>query len=499
MKPFTKILIAEHDPVDLDLVNYELENSGIHFISQVVQNEKDYVLAITNFKPDLILSDFTFPSFDGPTAFAIRQLLAPETPFIFVSGTIGEERSIELIKTGVTDYCLKDHLVTLNHKISRAIAQSAALLQKEKIQHDLLKSEKRLSRAQQLAHIGNWDLDFTQNMLNWSEETFRIYGMVPDNRRQSLDSVLYVVHPEDLDYVQKSIEKARSCVDNFFITYRIILKDGSVRYVSLDGEPEINNKGQVTGIFAITQDITEVFLLEKKLVQERKNKQKEITDAVLTAQENERAEIGKELHDNLNQILGATKLYIELAKTDPELRDMCLKKSSEYLVNVIEEIRRISKIMIIPGLNALGLFDCIKILANDLSFVHPIKIRFKVIGVDEKDLKDNLQLTIYRIVQEQLTNILKHAQASNASIMITRKGDEVILLIADNGKGFDISEMRRGVGIRNIMSRAESFHGRMEIKTQLGRGYKLRVGLPLQPTVSTSVPAGQNYITKDNE
>jgi len=99
MKTKTKILIAEHDSVDLELIQNELRQGGIDYVSEIVKNESDYINALKNFLPDIILSDYTFPSFDGPTAFKIREKLAPYTPFIFVSGTIGEEKSIELINS----------------------------------------------------------------------------------------------------------------------------------------------------------------------------------------------------------------------------------------------------------------------------------------------------------------------------------------------------------------------------------------------------------------
>jgi signal transduction histidine kinase len=127
----TKILIAEHDPVDLELLHNELKKSGINYISETVKNETDYCNALKDFVPDLILADYTFPSFDGPSAFRLREQMAPDTPFIFVSGTVGEEKSIELIKTGVTDYALKDRMFTLSPKITRALKEAKVIQQKK--------------------------------------------------------------------------------------------------------------------------------------------------------------------------------------------------------------------------------------------------------------------------------------------------------------------------------------------------------------------------------
>jgi len=137
----SKILIVENSPTDVEFLQYELNKGGILYISEVVQNEENYINALKNFVPDIILSDYALPSFSGNQAFEIRKQIAPETPFIFVSGTIGEERSIEYIKNGVTDYVLKDKLFTLNVKIKRALQDVKEKEQKKKAEEELIKSE----------------------------------------------------------------------------------------------------------------------------------------------------------------------------------------------------------------------------------------------------------------------------------------------------------------------------------------------------------------------
>jgi DNA-binding NtrC family response regulator len=132
-----KILIVEHDPNDLELLLFELGKSGINHETKVVENEVNFRKALSKFRPDIILSDYSLPSFDGYTAFKIKQIVAPCIPFIFVSGTIGEEGAVELIKNGVTDYALKDKIYTLNLKIIRALkdkdAAEAKLIADEKL------------------------------------------------------------------------------------------------------------------------------------------------------------------------------------------------------------------------------------------------------------------------------------------------------------------------------------------------------------------------------
>ncbi len=121
MVPNLKILILEDNQSDADLLHRELRKSGLSFTSEIVQTREGFENALQNFHPDIILSDYSLPSFDGVTAFRIKQNRFPNIPFIIVSGIIGEENAVELIKIGVTDYAPKDKLLTLPHKIKRAL------------------------------------------------------------------------------------------------------------------------------------------------------------------------------------------------------------------------------------------------------------------------------------------------------------------------------------------------------------------------------------------
>lgn len=111
--------------------------------------------------------------------------------------------------------------------------------------------------------------------------------------------------------------------------------------------------------------------------------------------------------------------------------------------------------------------------------LHTIKIEFRRGGIDEEDLDERLQLTIFRIVQEQLNNVLKHAKATHATINLSRKGNKILLVISDDGEGSNILEAEKGVGIINIKSRVEFYHGSVTIVSKPGEGYELKVVLPL--------------------
>src|SRR5262245_8783744 len=138
-----RILIVEDVVADAELVLLELEQAGLCGSSQRVWNKAGFVDALRNFQPHLILSDFRLPGFDGLTALGIRQLLCPDTPFIIVSGSLGEERAVQVLKAGATDYLLKSDLTRLGPAVERALAESAAQRDRKRIAREL-DAERRL-------------------------------------------------------------------------------------------------------------------------------------------------------------------------------------------------------------------------------------------------------------------------------------------------------------------------------------------------------------------
>ncbi len=267
----TKILIVEHDPTDLELIQYELKKGGIDYVSEIVQNEQDYVNALNNFIPDIILSDYSLPSFDGLTAFEMRERLAPNTPFIFVSGTIGEENSIEFIKNGVTDYALKDKLFTLTTKVKRALKESKEKQQKNEIEQERKQGESRLKEAQTIAHVGSWEIDMVLNIHHWSDELFSIFGTKRGEVLPSTELLLSFIHPDDLDIVMKKNENAYKTLGDSSFDFRFIRKDGALRYGYCRYRFETDHDRRPLRLSGIVQDITEKKLAEEALLKSETN------------------------------------------------------------------------------------------------------------------------------------------------------------------------------------------------------------------------------------
>lgn len=218
---------------------------------------------------------------------------------------------------------------------------------------------------------------------------------------------------------------------------------------------------------------------ENNPAEEKIRQQKEISETVIRALEKERSQIGRELHDNVNQLLSATKLFVDVLTPQGEQQQLIKEKSIAYIQLAIDEIRKYSKELVAPQLKEEGIVDCIRFLIEDLELVSPIRIRFTH-DLETDLLSQGKKITLFRVVQEQLKNILKHSQATAVSIFLQNRHDRLQLVIQDNGIGFDSKKVRRGIGLCNIEERVKFYNGTVDIRTAPGKGCEVEIFLPVQ-------------------
>jgi signal transduction histidine kinase len=243
--------------------------------------------------------------------------------------------------------------------------------------------------------------------------------------------------------------------------------------------PVLNDNDEILHIVSSVYDITERKQLEQALIADQINHQKQLTQATIDVQEEERKEIGKELHDNIGQLLATSKLYLDLAKStaDDTTKEM-ISHSAASISYVINGVREISHSLIPPTLGDLGLISSIKDLIETFTRTQPLEIKFNYSFFDEDLLPDNQKLMIFRIIQEQLNNIVKHANAREVVITLKNMDKLLWLEVKDDGKGFDAKKIRKGIGLANIKNRAELFGGKMEIISDAGEGCLINVMVP---------------------
>jgi signal transduction histidine kinase len=217
---------------------------------------------------------------------------------------------------------------------------------------------------------------------------------------------------------------------------------------------------------------------EQALILTKMKLNQQLIEATINGQEKEKKQMGMELHDHINQILASTKLYIEMANTDEVMRGHLLQKSREQLSYAMSEIRNLSKSMVLHSEATGGIRQQMYEMVAHIQQSTAMNISMKIPENMLNLLEAKKQVAIYRIVEEQLSNIIKHANARQVNIQLLKEDTQLHLYIEDNGRGFDPEIKRRGIGLSNIQSRTEMLHGQLEVISNPGKGCKLKIIFP---------------------
>ena len=271
MKSPLRILQLEDDPRDAELVREKLALDGKACEVTRVETEADFIASLEQGGFDLILADYSLPSFDGVSALKLAQRNCPDVPFIFVAGTLGEDVAIEALKIGATDYVSKTGLSRLVSSVKRALREAQERRELSCAEDGLRRSEAYLAEAQRLSHTGSFGWDVSSGEIYWSQETFRIFGYEPASEI-TIEQVMQRTHPEDKSAVQQLIEHVSRERKDFDFEHRLLMPEGSVKYVRVVGYPSTDESSSFEFVGAVT-DITErkrgeaLFTGEKRLLE----------------------------------------------------------------------------------------------------------------------------------------------------------------------------------------------------------------------------------------
>src|ERR1700681_3819553 len=220
-----RILSLEDDSTDAQLIQELLEAADLRCEVTLVETEAEFVACLDRGGIDLILADYTLPSFDGLSALRLALDKRPDVPFIFVSGTLGEEVAIEALKIGAIDYVLKTRLSRLVPSVLRALREATQRAERKRAEESLRQSEAYLAEAQRLSHTGSFGWRPSTGEILWSEETFRIFEY-DQATKPSIELVLQRVHPDDVALVKETVERASRDGKDFEHEYRLVMPDG---------------------------------------------------------------------------------------------------------------------------------------------------------------------------------------------------------------------------------------------------------------------------------
>ena len=484
-----KILYLEDSKQDAEMTAKALTKAGISFSFEVVDNREEYEKALLKSRPDVVLADHSLYHFNSREALKIFKSFDFKIPFILVTGTVSEEFAVNILKEGANDYLLKDNLARLPNAILNSLEKFRIEEERKQYIENVIANEALLNEAEKMAHIGSWDIDLLTGATRWSEEVFRIFGYKPGTFKPALEHFKKHIHPEDVEWVWQNLDEALTNKASFEMATRIVTKTGQPRHVNFKMAIERNDENKAIRVVGFTHDITdikdaqlkmlesvrEVAKLEHELDVQKLQQQKLITEVTIQAQEKERNELGKELHDNINQILTTARMYLGVFLEKPEAN--LVETSYKYLGEAIEEIRKLSKSLISPTLSDIGLEEALLELKDAVELISDLKIKLEY-HIQRQPIDDNQKLVVYRIVQEQINNTLKHAKAQNVTVILKENDHEMVLMIADDGIGFDPSKKAKGIGLKNILSRVQFYSGSFKIDSSVGNGCRMTIKLP---------------------
>lgn len=220
---------------------------------------------------------------------------------------------------------------------------------------------------------------------------------------------------------------------------------------------------------------------QKRLARQKELTYQKVREATIRAENQERTRMARELHDNVNQILTSAQLYLScLNKENPDFEHV-KTRTTEIIALAIEELRSLAHNIAPPALREKGLIESIQRLVQDLRYTRPFDITFHYTDLLTIETQDQqLKLTVFRIIQEQVRNICKYSQATQVQIGLQAANDQIRLQIADNGRGFDPKTTRRGLGLSHIQERAGLYKGKVLLNTAPGQGCTLVVTIPLE-------------------
>ena len=460
------ILVIEDNPGDFILVDDFLREqiSKPYIVHAVNYKQTQAILSGTEITFDVILLDLSLPDKSGQNLITDMLAAAPRYPIIVLTGYTDIDFGIKSISQGIFDYLLKDELTAAS--LYKSILYS---IERKKIISELEKSEKRASDLFNLSPQPMWIYDpETNNFINVNLAAIEHYGY---SCEEFLKMTVADICLKDEILITKEIIK------NYKSELNVVFKDkfnhrkksGEIIEVDLFSSPIVINDRNLISVIAI--DVTE------------KNRyEHEIIKAIIKTQEDERYEIGGELHDNVCQVLVVSQISLSMLKDSISPGKMFLfDQCKGHISLVLDEIRNLSHRLAPAFFNDSTLEEAFSRLLNSFN----IGDRFKILIHFDDTFKAypvtmDLQVNFYRILQEQLRNIQKYAHATLIEVGMRICDNKLIMKISDDGVGFNVAAIKSGIGLANMKRRAELFSGRFEIESSPGNGCSVRVQIPIQ-------------------
>jgi PAS domain S-box-containing protein len=414
-------------------------------------------------------------SIPNPIGSGVARIVMAPVGFPVANGVV-------VVGSTQTDFPCEDDRLLLMAGVNHAamvLQRIVAEQERERVLEQLRQSERRLSEAQQVAHIGSWERDLRTNQVTWSKGLYKIFGLKEDEIDLSYQKFLKLLAPQDVDRIHALVEEAIRERRHFSCDYRITLGDGRSRVLHDRGGAILDEEGAPIRLVGTVQDITE-FREAEQTLREYTARLQTLSRRLLEVQEEERRHLARELHDEVGQMLTGLRLILKpTADLTPNAKAE-FEKARALVDELIEAVRELSFDLRPTALDPLGLVPALITLFERYSDQTEIAVNFKHHEAEGR-LPPEVEITAYRIVQEALTNVARHAHVDQVAVRVWATGDRLSVQIDDRGRGFNLDaalSCPQTGGLTGMQERVKLVDGQLTIESRPGQGTQIIAELP---------------------
>ena len=503
MKSPLRVLLLEDSTFDAELIQELLEAD--HFVCEVTraQTRAEFVAGLENPGIDIILADYKLPSFDGLSALKLALDARAEVPFIFVSGSLGEEVAIEAVKDGATDYVVKSRLSRLAPSVQRALREAGERAERKKAQEAFRRSEMYLAEAQRLSHTGSFGWEPASGQVYWSDETYRIYECEP-TIEPTIQLVLDRTHPDDRVRVRQIIDRAAIQRTELIVEHRVLKADGAVKYIRGVAHPSAGENPANFVFVGTVMDIT-----ERKRAEAERERLSQL-EAVLAYMNrvSMMGELAASLAHEIKQPIAAAAFNGQACVNWLSGGAPNATQASKAASAVVEAVTRAGRI--IDRVSSLyrrgaperelvdlnGIVREITQLLSDTANRNAVSIRMDLDPELPTTTADRVQLQ--QVLMNLMLNGIEAMQDKSGELTIVSKrtgNGHLLISVSDTGVGLLNGESERvfeaffttkprGTGMGLSVSRriVASHGGQLWASPNAGRGATFQLTLPVEPT-----------------